>query len=45
MILLGALVLTGMRDLHGPALVAGALAAAVILWRDAPRAEGVSSCN
>ena len=44
-ILLGALVLTGMRDLHGPPLVAGALAAAVILWRDAPQAEGVSSCN
>src|SRR5215469_1571347 len=44
-ILLGAMVLTGMRDLHGPPLVAGALAAAVILWRDAPQAEGVSSCN
>lgn len=32
-IVLGALVLTGMRDLHGPPLVAGALTAAVMLTR------------
>lgn len=40
MILLGALVLTGVRDLHGPPLLAGALAAAVMLSQDAPRAGG-----
>ena len=40
MILLGALVLTGMRDLHGPPLVAGAFAAVVMLSRDASRASG-----
>jgi len=40
MILLGALVLTGVRDLHGPPLLAGALAAAVVLSQDAPRAGG-----
>lgn len=42
-ILLGALVLTGMRDLHGPPLVAGALAAAVMLSRDAPHAGGMTN--
>ena len=41
MILLGALVLTSMRDLHGPPVVAGAFAAAVMLSRDASRAGGV----
>jgi rhomboid protease GluP len=40
MILLGALVLIGTRDLHGPPLIAGALASAVMLWRDAPHADG-----
>ena len=40
MILLGALMLTGMRNLHGPPLIAGTLAAAVMLSRDAPRAGG-----
>jgi len=40
MILLGAMVLIGMRDLHGPPLVAGALVAAVMLSRDARRADG-----
>jgi len=40
MILLGALLLTGIRDLHGPPLLAGAFAAAVMLSRDAPRASG-----
>lgn len=39
-ILAGALVLTGMRDLHGPPLLAGAFAAAVMLSRDAPCASG-----
>lgn len=39
-ILLGALVLTGMRDLHGPPLVAGTVAAAVMFSRDAARAGG-----
>jgi membrane associated rhomboid family serine protease len=35
-LLLGGLLLTVMRDLHGPPLVAGALAAAVMLSREAP---------
>ncbi len=35
MLLLGALVLTAMRDIHGPPVVAGALAAAVMLSRGA----------
>jgi rhomboid protease GluP len=39
-ILLGALVLTGMRDLHGPPLLAGAFAALVMLSRDALCASG-----
>jgi rhomboid protease GluP len=34
-LILGALVLTAMRDLHGPPIVAGAFAAAVMLSRDA----------
>jgi len=40
-ILLAALVLTRMRDLHGPPLVAGTFAAAVMLSRDARRAGSV----
>jgi len=40
MILLGALVLTCMRDLHGPPLVAGAVASGVMLSRDARHADG-----
>ena len=38
-ILLGALVLTRMRDLHGPPLMAGTLAGALMLSRDASRTD------
>jgi hypothetical protein len=33
-IILGALVLTSQRDLHGPPLLAGACAAGVMRWRN-----------
>jgi rhomboid protease GluP len=36
-IILGALALTAIRDLHGPPLLAGACLAGVILWRESPR--------
>jgi rhomboid protease GluP len=36
-IIIGALVLTAIRDLHGPPLLAGICAASLILWREAPR--------
>ena len=36
-IILGALVLTAIRDLHGPPLLAGACLAGVLLWRELPR--------
>ncbi len=39
--LLGAVVLTAYPDIHGPALLAGACMAALMLWRD-PRVNGLA---
>ena len=36
-IIIGALVLTVICDLHGPPLLAGACLAGVLLWREAPQ--------
>jgi rhomboid protease GluP len=36
-IIIGAIVLTAIRDLHGPPLLAGVCLAGIMLWRESPR--------